>query len=252
MSDLLVPLVIIFGAALLGMSSIMIKHRLFPPEPEVEASEGVGEYIAMMVGVLYALILGIVLVSVWESRDNAESSVRAEASSLNQIYILAQDIPAPAGPRIQQDVKNYAAIVVGPEWQDMAAHRPLSEAGWASLTTLNNAVEAYQPVTDVQQNVSAATLSQLSTVYDSRRSRNVESTDSLSPVLWIGLILGGILTVSFVFCFGVQRRGTHLAMVMGLTGLIGFLVVLVFDLNHPFSGTMGIDSDVFTQYFSGS
>lgn len=252
MSNLLVPMIIVVGAALLGMASIMIKHRLFPPEPEVEVNEGVGEYIAMMVGVLYALILGIVLVSVWESRDNAESSVRTEASSLNQIYILAQDIPAPAGPQIQQDARDYATIVTGQEWQDMAQHKPLSEAGWTSLSQLTNAIESYQPVTDVQQNISAATLSQLSTVYDSRRSRDVEAGENLSPVLWVGLILGGILTVSFVFCFGVQRRGNHLAMVMGLTGLIGFLVVLVFDLNHPFSGVMGIDSDVFTQYFSGS
>ncbi|HEV2635448.1 MAG TPA: DUF4239 domain-containing protein [Actinocrinis sp.] len=252
MSNLLVPVLIVFGAALLGMGSIMLKHRIFPPDPDTEPGEGVGEYIAMMVGVLYALVLGIVLVSVWESRDNAESSVRSEASSLNQVYILAQDIPAPAGPQIQQDVKAYASVVTGSEWDQMAAHEPLGDAGWQSLTKLTDAVEAYQPVTAVQQNVSAQALSQLSTVYDSRRSRNGESTDSLSPILWIGLILGGVLTVSFVFCFGVQRRGNHLAMVMGLTGLIGFLVVLVFDLNHPFSGSMGIDSGVFTQYFSNT
>lgn len=250
MSDLLVPVLIVVGAAILGMCSIMLKHRLFPPEPDAEVGEGVGEYIAMMVGVLYALILGIVLVSVWEGRDNAESSVRTEASSLNQVYILAQDIPKSSRVPIQNDVTTYATLVADKEWPEMAAHQPLSQAGWQALTNLTDAVEAYQPVTAVQQNVSAQALSQLSTVYDSRRSLNDESTDSLSPVLWIGLILGGVLTVSFVFCFGVQRRGNHLAMVMGLTGLIGFLVVLVFDLNHPFSGSMGIDSDVFTQYFS--
>lgn len=253
MTNLLFPLLIVIGAALLGMASIMLKHRFFPPNPEPEEGEGrdgVGEYVAMMVGVLYALILGIVLVSVWEGRDNAENSVQTEASSLNQVYILAQDIPAPAGPRIQQDVKAYATLVVNQEWPQMASHQDLGQAGWQSLTKLTNAIEAYQPVTDVQQNVSAQALSQLSTVYDARRSRNGESTDSLSPVLWVGLILGGVLTVAFVFCFGVQRRGTHVAMVMGLTGLIGFLVLMVFDLNHPFSGSMGIDSGVYTQYFS--
>ena len=121
MSNLLVPLLIVLGAALLGMSSIMLKHRLFPPAEDAEAGDGVGEYIAMMVGVLYALVLGIVLVSVWEGRDNAENSVQTEASSLNQVYILAQDIPAPAGPRIQQDVKSYATLVVNQEWSEMAA-----------------------------------------------------------------------------------------------------------------------------------
>ena len=252
MSELLAPLLIVIGAALFGLTSIMVKHKLFPPKPDTEPGEGVGEYIAMMVGVLYALVLGIVLVAVWEGRDNAEDHVQTEASSLNQIYILAQDIPSPSGPLIQKDVKSYATLVVNQEWPQMAAHQPLSQAGWTSLSKLTSAVEAYQPVSAVQQNVSAEALSQLSTVYDARRSRNGDSTDALSPVLWIGLILGGGLTVSFVFCFGVQRRGNHVAMVMGLTGLIGFLVLLVFELNHPFSGSMGIDSGVYTQFFPGN
>jgi len=252
MSDLIAPLLIVLGAALIGMTSIMIKHKLFPPEPDTEPGEGVGEYIAMMVGVLYALVLGIVLVAVWEGRDDAEGNVQSEASSLNQIYILAQDIPAPSGPKIQEDVKSYATLVVNKEWSEMAAHQALSQAGWTSLDKITNAIEAYQPVSAVQQNVSAEALSQLSTVYDARRGRAGDSTDGLSPVLWIGLILGGVLTVSFVFCFGVQRNGNHLAMVMGLTGLIGFLVLLVFELNHPFSGSMGIDSGVYTQFFPSS
>jgi hypothetical protein len=249
MSDLIYPVLIVIAAALIGLSSIMIKHKIFPPEPDTEPGEGVGEYIAMMVGVLYALVLGIVLVAVWEARDDAETNVQTESSSLNQIYILAQDIPAPSGPLIQKDVKSYATLVVSKEWSEMAAHQSLSAAGWQSLSKITSAVEAYQPVSAVQQNVSAEALSQLSSVYDARRSRDGDSTGGLSPVLWIGLILGGVLTVSFVFCFGVQRRGNHVAMVMGLTGLIGFLVLLVFELNHPFSGSMGIDSSGYTQFF---
>jgi len=252
MDGLLLPVLIVIGAALVGMGSILIKHRLFPPEPEAEAREGVGEYIAMMVGVLYALILGIVLVSVWEARDGVQGSIQSEASSLNQISLLAAALPAPNGPQIQQDVQAYANVVVNVEWPEMAAHQPLSTQGWASLNKLTAAIEGYQPVTAVQQNISAEAISQLSSVYDARHSRQQESADSLSPVLWVGLILGGALTIVFVFCFGVRRSGDHMTMVMGLTGLVGFLVVLVFELNHPFSGSMGIDSGVFSQYLSAT
>jgi formate-dependent nitrite reductase membrane component NrfD len=252
MDDLLLPVLIVVGAAFVGLGSIMVKHRLFPPEPEAEPKEGVGEYIAMMVGVLYALVLGIVLVSVWEARDDAQASVQTEASSLNQISLLAHDVPAPSGPLIQRDVQAYANIVVTVEWPEMAAHQPLSAQGWTSLNALTAAIEAYQPVTAVQQNISAELLSQLSSVDDARHSRQQESGDSLSAVLWIGLVLGGAISVVFVFCFGVRRSGEHVTMVMGLTGLVGFLVVMVFELNHPFSGSMGIDSGVFTQYLSAT
>jgi hypothetical protein len=252
MESLVLPLLIVVGAAFVGMGSIMIKHRLFPPGPDAEPKDGVGEYVAMMVGVLYALVLGLVLVSVWETRDEAQSSVQTEAAGLNQIALLAHDVPAPDGPRIEHDVQAYADIVVRVEWPEMAGHQALSEQGWASLSSLTGAIEAYQPATSVQQNISAEMLSQLSAVYDARHGRQQESGDGLSPILWVGLILGGALTVVFVFCFGVRRSGEHVTMVMGLTGLVGFLVVMVFELNHPFSGSMGIAADVFSQYLSAT
>jgi hypothetical protein len=252
MDSLVLPVLIVIGAAFVGMGSVLIKHRFFPPGPDAEPKDGVGEYVAMMVGVFYALVLGIVLVSVWEARDDAQSSVQTEASSLNQISLLAHDIPSPDGPRIQQDVQAYANIVVTVEWPEMAAHQPLSRQGWTSLATLTDAIEAYQPVTTVQQNISAEVLSQLSSVYDARHGRQQDSDGGLSPVLWIGLILGGVLTIVFVFCFGVRRSGDHVTMVMGLTGLVGFLVVLVLELNHPYSGSMGIDPSVFSQYLSAT
>lgn len=252
MSDLLLPVLIIVVAALVGMGTIMIKHRFFPPNPESEPREGLGDYVAMMVGVLYALVLGIVLVSVWEARDTVQSTVQSEAGSLNQISVLAQDIPAPNGPQIQRDVQGYANVVTTVEWSQMAAHQPLSRQGWTSLAALTHAVESYQPTSALQQNLSAELLSQLSSVYDARHARQEETNDTLSPVLWVGLILGGGLTIVFVFCFGVQRSGNHLTMVMGLTGLVGFLVVLVFELNHPFSGSMGISSDVYSSYLAST
>ena len=252
MNGLVLPVLVVAGAALAGLGSVMIKHRFFPPEPEAEAKDGAGEYIAMMVGVFYALVLGIVLVSVWEARDDAQSSVQTEASALNQIAVLARDIPSPDGPRIENDVQAYANIVVQVEWPEMAAHQPLSGQGWTSLATLTSAIENYEPVTAAQQNISAEALSELSSVYDARHSRQQESDDGLSPLLWIGLVLGGVLTTVFVFCFGVRRRGDHVTMVMGLTGLVGFLVVMVFELNHPYSGGMGIGPSVFTQYLSAT
>lgn len=252
MDDLVPPVLIVVAAALVGLGAVVIKHRFFPPEPDTEPKEGAGEYIAMMVSVFYALVLGIVLVAVWEARDDAQSSVQTEASALNQISVLAQDVPAPNGPRIRSDVQTYANVVAHVEWPEMATHQALSRQGWTALSELTAAIEDYQPQTTVQQNISAQALSELSSVYDARHGRQQESDEGLSPLLWIGLVLGGVLTVVFVFCFGVRRSGNHVTMVMGLAGLVGFLVVMVFELNHPFSGSMGIGPGVFTQYLSAT
>jgi hypothetical protein len=251
MSDLFIPLLVIAGAALIGVVAVMLKHVIFPPKPDAEPREGVADYIAMMVGVLYALVLGMALVAVWETRDSAEGHVQAEASSLNQVYILADSMPAPNRQLVQKAVQSYADLVVSKEWPEMAAHQPLGPAGWQSLGDVMSAVETFQPTTALQQNISAEAISQISSVYDARRGRDTDASEGLSPVLWVGLIIGGVLTGAFVFLYGVERRGTHLVMVMGLTALIGFQMMLIFGLDHPFSGTMGVNSDVYTRYFPG-
>jgi hypothetical protein len=41
-------------------------------------------------------------------------------------------------------------------------------------------------------------------------------------------------------------------MVMGLTALITFVVLLVYQLNQPFGGLFSIDASSFTRYFPGA
>jgi Protein of unknown function (DUF4239) len=250
MSDLLIPLLVVIGAALVGALAVVIKHFIFPPKPDAgpREKEGVADFIAMMVGVLYALVLGMALVAVWEVRDNADTAVQTEASSLNQVYVLANSMPAPSKQQIQAAVTNYAHFVVTTEWPEMAAHQDLSQTGWQDLDAVMSAVDTFQPATPLQANISSQAISELSSVYDARRDRETDASEGLSPVLWAGLIIGAVLTGAFVFLYGVQRRGTHLVMVMALTALIGFQMMLIFGLDHPFSGSMGVDSDVFTRF----
>lgn len=250
MSDLLIPLLVVIGAALVGALAVVAKHFIFPPKEDAEAKEGVADYIAMMVGVLYALVLGMALVAVWEVRDNAESAVQTEASSLNQVYVLADSMPAASKQQVQEAVKNYANIVVTDEWPEMASHRELGDAGWQALGNVMTAVNTFVPTNPLQQNISSQAISEISSVYDARRDRETDSSEGLSPVLWAGLIIGAVFSGAFVFLYGIQRRGSHLVMVMALTALIGFQMMLIFGLDHPFSGGMGVHNDVFTEFFS--
>lgn len=63
---------------------VLVKHRFWPLGPDEEPREDVAEYISMMVGVLYALVLGLALVSVWDTHSSAEDHTAAEASAAQQ------------------------------------------------------------------------------------------------------------------------------------------------------------------------
>jgi hypothetical protein len=245
-------LAIVLGVALLAAACVGVKHRFWPMDPDDEPREDVAEYISMMVGVLYALVLGLALVSVWDTQSSAQQHVQTEASAAHQVYLLADGLPSGDARRMRSEMTLYVGHVVNSEFPAMAAGRPLGHRGWDLLRDVRTADWRLAGATASQQATAQEVLAQLSVLDDARRGREGDATSGLSPVLWFGLIVGGVLTVAFMFMFGVRRSFTHVAMVMGLTALITFVVLLVYQLNQPFGGLFSIDASSFTRYFPGA
>jgi hypothetical protein len=71
----------------------------------------------------------------------------------------------------------------------------------------------------------------------------------LPALLWMGLSLGGALTVLLAFVHGIKRHLSHLALIMSLTSLVAFTTVLIYILNNPFAAGLGASDGAFTAAF---
>ncbi|APE22646.1 MULTISPECIES: DUF4239 domain-containing protein [Streptomyces] len=242
-------LVVVFGVALVAALAVVAKTKLFPLGADEEPREDVAEYIAMMVSVLYAVVLGLCLVSVWDTRSEAAENVQAEASALHQTYLLADALPADRRQPLRDAARTYASHVVDVEWPVMAAREPIDPVGWRLLERLRQAGEVSDAAKVPQQIAAQEVLAQLGYVDDARRGREAAAQERLSPVLWTGLLIGGALTLAFMFLFGIRRSTTHVVMVMGLSGFIAFTVLLIHQLDAPFGEMLGATPDPFTRYF---
>ncbi|AZM51629.1 hypothetical protein DMA15_02705 [Streptomyces sp. WAC 01529] len=242
---------LVLGVSLLAAAGVLVRHRFWPNE-DCEPREDVAEYIAMMVGVLYALLLGLSLVSVWEGRSSAEEHVHEEASAAHEIYQLADSLPAADALRLRESVTQYVRHTVRVELPALAEGRPPPQEGWHLLRNVRTANQLPADAKAIQQATVGEVLTQLWLLNDARRGREADARDGLSPVLWFGLLTGGLLTIAFMFMFGIQRSATHVVMVMGLTGLITLTVLLIYQLDQPFTGPMAVDSSSFSLYFPGT
>ncbi|WP_433544138.1 DUF4239 domain-containing protein (plasmid) [Streptomyces sp. CA-294286] len=242
-------LAIVLGVALLGAAAVLVKHHFWPMGPDDEPREDVAEYISMMVGVLYALVLGLALVSVWDANSSAEEHVQAEAGAAHQVHLLADGLPAAQRERMKSGVEAYVRHVTDVEWPAMERGELPDGHGWQLLSGLRSAGQVPEGATRAQQATAQETLVQLVLLDDARRGREADADDGLPPVLWFGLIVGGVLTVAFMFMFGVERSLSHVVMVMGLSGLIAFMVLLIHQLDEPFSGLLSVDATPFTRHF---
>lgn len=249
MSTVISGLIVVAFAAFVGFLGLLIKVRFFPVKEE-EEREDVAGYVTMMVGVMFALILALALVSVWENRDSAEGHVATEASTLHEISLLGASMLPADEQKIQSAASAYADYVVHTEFPAMRSGKETGDTGWQLLSTLRTDFLNADVSSPARQAVLSDATTQLSNLADARRGRLDDADKRMPAVLWIGLVLGGVLTVALTFIYGIEQRFAHVGMVMGLAALIGFVLILIYNLDNPFNKGLGTGTEPFTKYFS--
>jgi hypothetical protein len=106
--------------------ALLIQWRIrlrWPALAEGDHNEVVG-FIIAVAGVIYAVLLGFVVIITWESYREAEAIVGQEASVLRSIYRESVASPPETQGRLHDLVGEYATEVTDQEWPAMAQAEP--------------------------------------------------------------------------------------------------------------------------------
>jgi hypothetical protein len=118
--------VLVIGAiCLVALAGLELVQRLVPADSRRQHNDVAG-FIYAALGVIYAVLLALVVIAVWEEFDAANDTVEQEANAVAEIFWLAHRLPEPEGTHIQELARSYAEEVVDNEW-------PLMEQGQAPL-----------------------------------------------------------------------------------------------------------------------
>ncbi|MEU3556364.1 bestrophin-like domain [Streptomyces fragilis] len=228
-----------------------IRERTAREDDDPDDTPDVIEYMTMMIGVVYAIVLGLAIAGVWEARSAAQDHVRAEAMALHEISERVRPYPAEVRDRIRQDVRAYVGHVVDTEWRTMADEGRLTDRGTELLARLRHDLTDYRPASDYEAQAYQPLLDQL-TVADQARGAREDATEATMPgVVWFGLIIGAMVTIGMVFALQIRRTARELVLAGLFSALIAFLLFLVWDFDAPFSRGMDVDATPFTALFPG-
>lgn len=242
---ILTGLLIVAVAMLIAVGGLLLVQRLVPTERRQQHNDVAG-FIYAVLGVAYAVLLGLMLIAVWEEWNSAEDTVTSEANELAGIFYFAHSLPQPEGRHIQELARAYAQVVIEEEWPLMEQGRSSPKA-WATLDELRITILELHPTTDAQQVRYDQTLDQLHGLGDARRERLLVAGGGLPTILWVVLILGGVITVGFTYLFGLENALVHLLMVAALALTISLSLFTVAALDQPFQGDVRIHPDAFEQ-----
>lgn len=236
-------LAIIVGGIVAAILLVAGVRRIFSKEILRQAHDITGNLLSV-VGTLYAVLLGLVVVDALVHFEHAIDVVQKESNSLADVFLLANRLPTAERDQIQAACKGYAHAVVEEEW-------PLMTTGHVSMKArkiafeLTRSLDDFEPSKESEKVVYPMLLEQIRELWDCRRERVGTAEYGIPVIEWFVLIVGGAVTVLFAGLFraesvSLQRFLTALAALV-----IGLNLYLVSLFGYPFAGDLTVSSRPF-------
>lgn len=242
-STIMVPITAL-ASVVAAVAGALVARRYVAVET-LEAHLPAAGAVYATLGVLYAVILGQIVVAAWDRYSAAESAVSDEVGALFSLIRLADALPPEEGEPLRQAAFAYGSAVIDIEWQAMAQRDAPSPQAAQALATMYRAYGKVAAGPDGANPIVAASLAELDSLDDARGNRLLASISSIPPLMWGVLIVGGVVTVTFTYLFSVSSRTVHLLMVAAVAGTLALLLALVEGLNEPFREPMAIAPEGF-------
>ena len=241
-------LLIVGGSTALSVGGMFLVRKFIPRE-SLEACHEVGGYMLAVVGTLYAIVVGLIVVSSQAKVDAASQMAVTESNMLSNIYHLSRTFSEPAGKEIRSTIHEYAERVVDEDWSKV--HEGLeSEETIKPYRALWHHITGYVPRDNRDSQTYAAMLNDIEQLSEARKYRMVAGRCGLSPVLWGVLIAGGVLTVLFTYFFFVESLVSN-AIMTGFVGVfISMNVYLIYICQNPYTPELGAKQAGFGFAFS--
>lgn len=195
-------------------------------------------FLIEVVGIFYALLVGLVAVGAYDHYVEVKKLVNQEASQITTVYRAGQAFPNSRRCRIQSQVRNYAQNVIDEVWPKQRHGEIEEDRG--RLDAVFESVMFYEPKNTHESNAQSATLGAFNEYNNLRRERQGEVDIGLLPELYVVLFLGAAVTIVSTWALVGIRLIDHVALTGLLSLFIGIFLCLIVALDHPLQDSKSI------------
>jgi len=248
------PLVIT-GPAILGSlylfavgGLVVVRRRVLPHlRIQVADSEFAGAMLQSVM-VFYGLAVALIAMSVWQTYSDVSKIVTGEASSLNALYRDVTSYPEPIRRELQNELRAYTDQVIHQAWP-LQQRGQIPTAGIAHMSRFQAVLDKFEPGTEGQKLLHGETLRAYNQMIQARRLRLDAVTTGLPAIMWAVVVFGALIGLSAAFFFKVEDARLHGVQVLLLATFIGLVMFMIFALDRPFRGDLGLRADPYQLVF---
>jgi hypothetical protein len=239
---LMLGIVLIAGVAI-AFTAVSVADRVLDDSVGPQHNSTLSPFMTV-VGLVFGALLGFTVVVSWEQFSSASANVAHEASTLTTMYRQTVAMPDPERSQLREQLHKYAKAVEGPDWEVLDSSGRSDDA--------RNAIADMYRVFGNQPNASSNPvngefLSQLTVLANDRNQRVLDAQPRIPPLLWAGLIFGGIVLVTLTGFMRLNRKIGHVILSSAVAVLLGLLLFIVYWLDHPFGTQVGVTPEPFRQ-----
>jgi hypothetical protein len=240
MNVLLAGIAVVLAAALASMIGFAMVSRYVPRRWRVADGDAAGT-VYSTIGMVYAILIAIAAIAVWEPRADVASNTEAEASSLVEAYWSANRLSGADKDDVQRLIVGYLQVAGGSEWEHLrTAHTGTMTAEDLS-TELREKVDTIRPEADAEQAAHQMLVGQVSAAATARRARIGDADSRMPAPLWPILLGGALISVGFLYLFGLRRTVPNGLMFAALGGMVALMLFVLYQVELPYSRGFAVD-----------
>lgn len=203
-------------------------------------------------GVPYGFFIGLVLVNLWAKHDAVEREFDIEADATSTIYqtiLLVKKNPRPAFPKNTIIIKVEAYISHVQKHYKNEHEKNGYEAkkqGDNYLKDIRDAIGVLLHTTE-EESIKLELLNNINQLADARADRITHSRQKTPKVVWVVAIVSSVLWLIPFYGLHFNLGIVTTFLVGGVTFIVAAILAIVWDLDHPFTGTWKIGLDAWDE-----
>lgn len=210
------------------------------------------------VGVLYGLLIGMVVISVWGNFQDSQSQVHVEAGAYASLARSIAGLPEPTRSMLHENVSGMLWTIINKEWPEHSNGRVPDDI-YSYFSNFEVIIYSFKPNGAMDSSVANNVIERYLNMLEIRRDRVYDVVSGgLPQPFWIVLVVGTSLAVIMTFFFHVETLGMHILLTAVYSTFLGLMIFLIVIFDRSFgdisaeeSGQLVVSPRAFQTLLSG-
>lgn len=234
-------IIVITISSIISIGALLIVRKKISWETFKENHE-VGGFLFNALGLIYAVLIAFVVYATWDDYESSQDYCGREANTLQSLFFDSDGLPEQNRAAIKAGIIDYLKCVIDEDWPLLAKgeDNPNSRNKLMKLWDLYVKMDTLRDAK--QQAFFQESIKKLNEVTELRRLRIISSVNHIPAMIWIVIIIGALTSIGFSLFFGTKSFKLQAIMTALFAMTNAIILILIFDLDHPFTGDVEISS----------